>query len=80
MSEEHVQSYIAEAEARSIAQLNDRALISDAIPLAEDCLRKMDSTLKRTTAFMKKLRNLNTAQYDAIIADLEKVKITFLGA
>uniref|UniRef100_A0A0N5AUM2 MIF4G domain-containing protein n=1 Tax=Syphacia muris TaxID=451379 RepID=A0A0N5AUM2_9BILA len=76
MDEEHVQNYVAEVKARSATQLAHRQLISDAVPLTEDALRKLDSTLKRTTAFMKKLRNLSTSQCSAIMADLEKINLS----
>lgn len=71
-----MRNYIAEVETRSAAQTADRALISNSTPLAEDALRKMDSLLKRTRAFMKKLKNLSSAQHAAIMADLEKVNLS----
>uniref|UniRef100_A0A914RIE4 Vesicle transport protein USE1 n=1 Tax=Parascaris equorum TaxID=6256 RepID=A0A914RIE4_PAREQ len=70
---EHVKAYLNEVESRARAQLGDRELLRSSSPLGEDQLRKMDSTLKRTTAFMKKLKNISAAQEAAISSDLEKV-------
>lgn len=69
----HVKTYLSEVESRARAQLEDRELLHSSSPLGEDQLRKMDSTLKRTTAFMKKLKNISAAQEAAISSDLEKV-------
>ncbi|EJW83479.1 hypothetical protein WUBG_05607 [Wuchereria bancrofti] len=57
--EERLRTYIKEVENRTKCQLDDRKKLKDAIPLSEEQLRKMDSALKRTTAFMKKLKILD---------------------
>lgn len=75
--EERVQAHLQEVERRVASQLADRQKIEDAVPLSEGQLRKMDSTLKRTTAFMKKLKNLGSVQHTSILQDIEKV--SFLG-
>ncbi|MFH4978892.1 hypothetical protein AB6A40_005601 [Gnathostoma spinigerum] len=71
-----VKAYVAEIEARISAQLADRNSIDTASHLTESELRKMDSTLKRTTAFMKKLRSVGSAHCSAILADLEKINLS----
>uniref|UniRef100_A0A914ZPX4 MIF4G domain-containing protein n=2 Tax=Parascaris univalens TaxID=6257 RepID=A0A914ZPX4_PARUN len=73
---EHVKAYLNEVESRARAQLGDRELLRSSSPLGEDQLRKMDSTLKRTTAFMKKLKNISAAQEAAISSDLEKINLS----
>ena len=72
-----MKKFIAEVEGRVAVQTENRKLIANATPLAEGALRQMDSALKRTTAFMKKLKNVSAAQHDAIIADLKKVSVFF---
>ncbi|VDM36735.1 unnamed protein product [Toxocara canis] len=71
-----VEAYVAEVEQRAGAQLASRERLRSATPLSEEQLRKMDSTLKRTTAFMKKLKNIGSAQQTAILADLDKVNLS----
>lgn len=75
-AEQHVRGYIADIETRASLQTADRSRLANASPLAEDQLRKMDSTLKRTTAFMKKLKNIGSAQQAAILADLSKINLS----
>lgn len=71
--EERLRTYIKEVENRMKCQLDDRKKLKDAIPLSEEQLRKMDSALKRTTAFMKKLKNIGCIQLASILQDVDKV-------
>ncbi|VDN16986.1 unnamed protein product [Gongylonema pulchrum] len=59
-AEERVRAYVQEVESRVASQLADRKAVEDSVPLSEDQLRRLDSTLKRTTAFMKKLKNIGS--------------------
>lgn len=76
MPEDHIKTYLAEIDARASQQGENRAKIANATPLSETALRKLDSALKRTTAFMKKLKNIGAAQQTAILADLEKINLS----
>lgn len=73
--DERLQTYIQEVENREQCQLDDRKKLEDAVPFSEGQLRKMDSTLKRTTAFMKKLKNIGCVQLASILQDIDKVGI-----
>ncbi|VDN02864.1 unnamed protein product [Thelazia callipaeda] len=76
MDEERLQIYIRDLERRTQSQVADRTKLKDAIPLSETQLRKMDSTLKKTTAFLKKLKNFGTAQFESLLQDIEKVNLS----
>ncbi|VDK63972.1 unnamed protein product [Anisakis simplex] len=73
---EHVESYLSEVQSRATLQQSDREKLRLAVCLSEEQLRKMDSTLKRTTAFMKKLKNVAAAQESTILADLDKINLS----
>lgn len=72
-TEERLRTYVQEVENRMKCQLDDRKKLEDAVPLSETQLRKMDSTLKRTTAFLKKLKNIGCMQLSSILQDVDKV-------
>ncbi|KAK6110548.1 MIF4G domain family protein [Brugia pahangi] len=74
--EERLRTYIKEVENRMKCQLDDRKKLKDAVPLSEEQLRKMDSALKRTTAFMKKLKNIGCIQLASILQDVDKVNLS----
>ncbi|KAL3982246.1 MIF4G domain family protein [Acanthocheilonema viteae] len=74
--EERLRTYIQEVENKMKCQLDDRKKLENAIPLSEEQLRKMDSALKRTTAFMKKLKNIGCVQLASILQDMEKVNLS----
>lgn len=76
-SEKHVRDYIDEIEQRARTQCENQSLIRNSTPLSEDQLGKLDSTLKRATAFMKKLKNIGAGQQTTIFNDLEKVNFGF---
>ncbi|VDO27443.1 unnamed protein product [Onchocerca flexuosa] len=71
-----LQAYIQEVESREKCQLDDRKKLEDAVPFSEEQLRKMDSTLKRTTAFMKKLKNVGCVQLASILQDMDKINLS----
>lgn len=73
IKEERLRTHIQEVEDRVKCQLDDRKKIEDAVPLSEEQLRKMDSALKRTTAFMKKLKNIGSIQLASILQEMNKV-------
>ncbi|VDN52828.1 unnamed protein product [Dracunculus medinensis] len=62
-SEKHVRDYIDEIEQRARTQCENQSLIRNSTPLSEDQLGKLDSTLKRATAFMKKLKNIGADKF-----------------
>ncbi|VDK63372.1 unnamed protein product [Onchocerca ochengi] len=74
--DERLQTYIQEVENREQCQLDDRKKLEDAVPFSEGQLRKMDSTLKRTTAFMKKLKNIGCVQLASILQDIDKINLS----
>ncbi|EFO26274.2 hypothetical protein LOAG_02196 [Loa loa] len=74
--DERLRTYVQEVESRVRCQLDDRKKLEDAVPLSEEQLRKMDSTLKRTTAFMKKLKNIGCIQLTSVLQDVDKVNLS----
>lgn len=75
--EERLRTHVEEVKNRVKCQLDDRKKLESAVPLSEEQLRKMDSALKRTTAFMKKLKNIGCIQLSSILQDIDKVSYPF---
>ncbi|CAG9534469.1 unnamed protein product [Cercopithifilaria johnstoni] len=74
--EERLRAHVQEVENRMKCQLGDRKKLENAVPLSEEQLRKMDSALKRTTAFMKRLKNIGCVQLASILQDMDKVNLS----
>uniref|UniRef100_A0A1I7ZPT8 MIF4G domain-containing protein n=1 Tax=Steinernema glaseri TaxID=37863 RepID=A0A1I7ZPT8_9BILA len=70
--------YLEELKKRHIQQEENARKISKTEKLDDDGLRKLDSTLKKTTAFMKKIRNIGTPATPAnsLMAELQKLNLS----
>ncbi|CAI4227186.1 unnamed protein product [Auanema sp. JU1783] len=69
-------SWLNECKARLKAQEEIRAKINASSCFDESALRSLDSALKKTTAFMKKMKTLNSFAVPSLISDLSKLNLS----
>ncbi|GMR48376.1 hypothetical protein PMAYCL1PPCAC_18571 [Pristionchus mayeri] len=68
--------WLADVRKRWDGYNESRKILAEMKPLGEQELRKMDSTLKKTTAVMKKIKMLNKEHAAALSADLDKINLS----
>ncbi|KAI1725024.1 hypothetical protein Ddc_06303 [Ditylenchus destructor] len=72
-----VDAWINEAKSRHNVQLEHINTFSSVRPLDEAGFRALDSTLKKLTAFMKKLKNIgSTTTPSSLLPELEKLNVS----
>ncbi|KAK0398307.1 hypothetical protein QR680_002526 [Steinernema hermaphroditum] len=72
------QQYLDELKKRHVQQEENTKKVTKTEKLDDDGLRKLDSTLKKTTAFMKKVRNIGTPATPAnsLMPELQKLNLS----
>ncbi|GMS96034.1 hypothetical protein PENTCL1PPCAC_18209 [Pristionchus entomophagus] len=68
--------WLTEVRKRCEGYKESRRILTHIKPFGEQELRKMDSTLKKTTAVMKKIKMLNKEHAAALSADLDKINLS----
>ncbi|KAF8373117.1 smg-3 [Pristionchus pacificus] len=68
--------WLAEVKKKCEGYNESRKILAEMKPLGDQELRKMDSTLKKTTAVMKKIKMLNKEHAAALTADLDKINLS----
>uniref|UniRef100_A0A1I7XK41 MIF4G domain-containing protein n=1 Tax=Heterorhabditis bacteriophora TaxID=37862 RepID=A0A1I7XK41_HETBA len=68
--------WLEDTKKRMNIQEQHRNMLMGGPVIDEGGLRSLDSTLKKTTAFMKKLKSLNAQTVPALIVDLKKLNLS----
>uniref|UniRef100_T1GNV6 MIF4G domain-containing protein n=1 Tax=Megaselia scalaris TaxID=36166 RepID=T1GNV6_MEGSC len=70
---EELQTFINELQAKIESKTNLRRENMNCVRPSEDYFSKLDSSLKKNTAFVKKLKQFTSAQLDTLIKDANKI-------
>nr|XP_018905261.1 PREDICTED: regulator of nonsense transcripts 2 [Bemisia tabaci] len=71
-----VLTFITETKQRIQAKLEIRMRNKNAIRLDEQSLAKLDSSLKKNTAFVKKVRNFTAAQLGSLLKEMQTLNLS----